>query len=67
MRNKRCGVIFDAKGAEKMKYEALFTVEISVGSERVANHKIKAHNITDVIEKLAEKYSSDHEGHSQNE
>ncbi|AJH70565.1 hypothetical protein BCJMU51_3010 [Bacillus cereus] len=50
-----------------MKYEALFTVEISVGSERVANHKIKAHNVTDVIEKLAEKYSSDHEGHSQNE
>lgn len=55
------------KGQKKMKYEALFTVEISVGSERVANHKIKAHNITDVIEKLAEKYSSDHEGHSQNE
>lgn len=47
-----------------MKYEALFTIEISVGSELVANHKIKAH---DVVEKLAEKYLSDHEGHSQNE
>ena len=45
-----------------MKYEALFTVEISVGSELVANHKIKAHNVTDVVEKLAEKYLSDHEG-----
>lgn len=50
-----------------MKYEALFTIEISVGSELVANHKIKAHNVIDVVEKLAEKYLSDHEGHSQDE
>ncbi|PFV68675.1 hypothetical protein COL05_29580 [Bacillus sp. AFS059628] len=47
-----------------MKYEALFTVEISVGSERVANHKIKAHDVIGVVEKLAEKYLSNHEGHS---
>ena len=46
----------------KMKYEALFTIEISVGSELVANHKIKAHNVVDVVEKLAEMYLSDHEG-----
>ncbi|MHB0802942.1 hypothetical protein PVK73_26280 [Bacillus thuringiensis] len=50
-----------------MKYEALFTVEISVGSERVVNHKIKAHDVIGVVEKLAEKYLSDHEGHSRNE
>ncbi|PFJ10596.1 hypothetical protein COD67_07900 [Bacillus cereus] len=49
-----------------MKYESLFIVEISVGSERVTRHEIKAHDVIDVVEKLAQKYLSNCEGHSHN-
>ncbi|MDM5152806.1 hypothetical protein QUF88_02335 [Bacillus sp. DX1.1] len=49
-----------------MKYEEVFTVEISVGSARVARHELKAHDVIDVVEKLSQKYLSNHEGHSHN-
>lgn len=39
-----------------MKYEAVYTVEISVGTELVVNHNIKAHDIEEVIRKLSKKY-----------
>ncbi|MDZ5609163.1 hypothetical protein U2I54_19380 [Bacillus pseudomycoides] len=40
-----------------MKYEAIYTVEVSVGSELVAKHDIKAHGIEEVIRELSKKYS----------
>lgn len=40
-----------------MKYEAIYTVEVSVGSEVVAKHDIKAHNIEEVIREISKKYS----------
>ncbi|MBC6972787.1 hypothetical protein H9I32_10420 [Bacillus sp. Xin] len=39
-----------------MKYEAIYTVVVSVGSEIVAKHDIKAHDIKEVIGNLSKKY-----------
>ncbi|ABS22018.1 hypothetical protein ACRS6Y_12600 [Bacillus cytotoxicus] len=39
-----------------MKHEEVFKIEISVGSELVAKHEMKAYDVIDVIEKLAHTY-----------
>lgn len=44
-----------------MKYESIFTVEISVRNELVVKQQIKAHNVADVINKLANKYADGNE------
>ncbi|WJE54401.1 hypothetical protein QRE66_09290 [Bacillus cereus] len=39
-----------------MKYEAIYTVVVSVGSELVVKQDIRAHDIEEVIGKLSKKY-----------
>ncbi len=41
-----------------MRREETFTIDISVGSERVATHKIKAHDAQEAIGKLVNQYST---------
>lgn len=47
-----------------MKYEAVYTVEISVGTELVIGQQIKAHDVVEVIEKLANQYANKYESKS---